>query len=199
MSVESNSNPSVKIIREDFLENINQLNEYLSNNLVKLDSILTVEERRGYNRLCEIRLHENIEIIFFDAEIYDKSSVGTLIQALTECSPSILIVMNYKIFNHDIYHFIPPQDTSRLFLRKELAINPTFGVMALKHRIATNQEIQQLEIDLHKLPKLLILDVQRRWYNFASGQVIAIERTNTYYRIVEKLPELSFNSLLQNN
>ena len=170
---ELNVNPSVKIIGEEFEKN------------VKLDSMLTDEEKRGYYRLRDIRVHE--EIMFFDAEIYDKSSTGTLIQALTEWESSILIVTNYKLNISEIFQYITGEDISRLFLREELAINPTFGAMARPHRKATNQEKEQLSI--YKLPKLLIKDVQRRWYNFAPGEVIAIERstTNTYFRAVEEI------------
>lgn len=166
-------NPYVKIIGEEFEKN------------VKLDTMLTDEEKRGYYRLRDIRVHE--EIMFFDAEIFNKSSTGILIQALTEWESSILIVTNYDRNILDIFQYITGEDISRLFLREELAINPTFGAMARPHRKATDQEKEQMSIS--KLPKLLITDVQRRWYNFAPGEVIAIERstTNTYYRIVEEI------------
>jgi hypothetical protein len=174
---ELDMNPTIKVITEEKREIIEK----------PLDELLTPQEQRGFYRLRDIRLHENI--LIFDAEIHDKRSTGTLIQALSDLMPSILIVTNYTLQPSVILQQITDDDTSRVFLRDELSVNPTSGDMALIHKKAVN--IPEF-VNPEKLPVMLIRDVQRRWYNFSPGEIIEIERgpTNTYFRIVEQIIDI---------
>lgn len=82
---------------------------------------------------------------------------------------------------------IDPEDSGRVFFASELIIDPINNKMVPKHRLATQEELDNLakrKIPLSKLPILRMLDPIRRWYNFPKHSVVAIERApgNTYFR-----------------
>ena len=82
---------------------------------------------------------------------------------------------------------IDPEKSGRVFFASELIIDPVNNKMVPKHRLATQEELDNLakrKIPLSKLPILRMLDPIRRWYNFPKNSVVAIERApdNIYFR-----------------
>lgn len=76
---------------------------------------------------------------------------------------------------------VDQDDSGYIFFASELDIDPLNNCMVPKHRIARDDEIDNLRnrgIPLDKLPILRMLDPVRRWHNFPKGSIVAIERTD---------------------
>jgi len=115
--------------------------------------------------------------------LYEKSKTAYVTVALERHDKDCILVFTQH--SEDIVdvvlHEIDPEDSGRVFFASEIIIDPINNKMVPKHRLATQDELDNLakrNIPLSKLPILRMLDPIRRWHNFPKNSVVAIERTS---------------------
>ena len=139
--------------------------------------------------LINLRSHERVRELhgFVD----DKSKTAYVTEQVLNREGRILVFVNHsdEIVNI-VFNEIDPMDSGYVFFASELQLDPINNCMVPKHRLATNDEIQDLvnrHIPLRKLPLIRMLDPIRRWHNFPLGSIVAIERpSKIYFRRVTK-------------
>lgn len=142
----------------------------------------TLRSIRSQERIVEldIPLYKKPD---FDAFSYVRS-------ALTRYEQDCILVFTRhteEMMDH-ILSEIDPEKSGRVFFASELIIDPINNKMVPKHRLATQEELDNLakrKIPLSKLPILRMLDPIRRWYNFPKNSVVAIERASLGHRVSE--------------
>lgn len=134
----------------------------------------TLRSLRSQERIVELDtpLYKKQE---FDAFAYVRSALTRYEQ---DC---ILVFTRHTEDMMDIVlNDIDPEQSGRVFFASELIIDPINNKMVPKHRLATQEELDNLakrKIPINKLPILRMRDPIRRWYNFPKNSVVAIERS----------------------
>lgn len=141
------------------------------------------------NTLRSLRSQERI--VELDHPLYQKpnDAFSYVRSALTRYDPDCILV--FTRHTEDMMDYIlseiDPVKSGRVFFASELIIDPVNNKMVPKHRLATQEELDNLakrKIPLSKLPILRMLDPIRRWHNFPKNSVVAIERSHEdiYFR-----------------
>ena len=128
-------------------------------------------------------LRSQERIIKLNDVLYEKSKTAYVTVELERHEKDCILVFTQH--SEDIVDVvlneIDPEDSGRVFFASELIIDPINNKMVPKHRLATQEELDNLakrKIPLNKLPILRMLDPIRRWYNFPKNSVVAIERAS---------------------
>ena len=136
------------------------------------------------NTLRSLRSQERI--VELDYPLYQKpdDAFSYVRSALTRCEQDCILVFTQhsEDMKDVILNEIDPEKSGRIFFASELIIDPINNKMVPKHRLATQEELDNLakrKIPLNKLPILRMLDPIRRWYNFPKNSVVAIERSQS--------------------
>lgn len=137
--------------------------------------------------LRHLRSTERIE--FQDAIIDNKDKTSYVTQKINDRNGAIIIFPNHS---DDVVGIvlssIDPADSGYVFFNSELMLDPVNNKMVPSHRLAIEQEIQDLQskhVSMHTLPILEMTDPIRRWHNFERGTIVAIDRpSSTYFRRV---------------
>ncbi len=137
-----------------------------------------------------VNLRNSESIAELDVLIDDKSKTTYVIENVLDRDNKILVFNNHS---EDVVSIvlseIDPRDSGYVFFASELNLDPLNNCMVPTHRLATPQEMSDLQnkhIPKNKLPILRMLDPIRRWHNFPADSVIAIDRPDgTYFRLVK--------------
>ena len=129
------------------------------------------------------RIKENSVIID------DKVKTSYVTQQVKDRDGAIIVFLNHS---DDIVGIvlssIDSADSGYVFFKSELLLDPVNNKMVPHHRLATEQEVQELQsrhVSMHRLPILRMTDPIRRWHNFERGTIVAIDRpSSTYFRQV---------------
>jgi len=139
--------------------------------------------------LKSLRKDENI--LEISGVVNDKSKAAYVTVELERRKKNTILI--FTRHSEDIVDIvlkeIDVEDSGYIFFASELTIDPINNLMVPKHRLATHEELKNLEmrkIPLNKLPVLKMLDPIRRWHNFPKNSVVAIERESNdiYFRRV---------------
>lgn len=137
-------------------------------------------------------LRKNERILEISGVVNDKSKAAYVTVELERREKNTILIFTQH--SEDIVDIvlkeIDVEDSGYIFFASELIIDPINNLMVPKHRLATQEELTNLEmrkIPLYKLPILKMLDPIRRWHNFPNNSVVAIERGNDdiYFRRVD--------------
>ena len=138
-------------------------------------------------------LRNQERIVELDTPLYKKpdfDAFSYVRSALTRHEQDCILVFTQHTVDmmESVLSEIDPDESGRVFFASELIIDPINNKMVPKHRLATQEELDNLakrSIPLNKLPILRMLDPIRRWYNFPKNSVVAIERAHSddiYFR-----------------
>ena len=156
-----------------FLDTINELlldRKYEKSSIKVDDNIITAIDNDG--KKCII-------IYEYDNEKINKQIVMEIIDTyeITENEYLILILNSKSNIN--------------INLKKEIFIKPLINInkhkLVPKHELLTENEINNLSMDINKLPLILKTDPVIKWFNFKIGSIIKITRSTDeiYYRKVK--------------
>jgi hypothetical protein len=134
----------------------------------------------------KITIHKLLNIYDFLDNIYLKNSFYytdfILILINEETDKIIEDLKKYETESKDLY--------GHIFYIKELLIEPTNNIIVSKCKLASVIEINDLNntnIDINKLPRILMKDIIRRIYKFNLNEIISVEsKYGLYYRIVKQ-------------
>ena len=132
-------------------------------------------------------IRKNPKINFEHAKISEKSDMINILHLLRESDENMILVIkgNKKKFLPEMMRIAEKEDYSKFFFRSEIKTCPLKHDLVPRHRLATEEELENLEkrkIPISSLPKIKMEDIIIRWHGWKHG-VIAIERDEgVYYR-----------------
>jgi len=127
--------------------------------------------------------HEDHECVIV-YEVDNKLRKNNIFDIITEYNieehDKLILILNNKLN-------IPKDIHSNIEIFIKPFINITKHSLVPKHSLLTNEEVDELKLEVNKLPLILRKDPVIRWYNFKPGGVCKIDRKNgsIFYRLIK--------------